>query len=314
MTPEAFGELLRDDAAGLRSVIAVCRADPAATDLETLLERAHASGGLEAVLRMVREGQLDRARLAAKDVKSAAACLASPQRGRDARVVLRIFNPRTLECLFDALLRIAAHPDANIDDLGSLAIVLHLHAERPSETERLYRRVLLASPDNGDMLGNLALLLSDLERSREARIFYERAITVDPDHPANLGNFAVLLEREGEISRAIELYEHALVVDPCDTINLLNLAVIRHRAGEFDAAELLYETALALDPDDADNLCNYAYFLETARQAFDAAELHYEEALANDPHHEQTIVNLAHFYEVVRGDHERAAALLERLR
>ena len=90
--------------------------------------------------------------------------------------------------------------------------------------------------------------------------------------------------------------------------------MIRHRAGEFDAAELLYETALALDPDDADILCAYAYLLETARQAFDAAELHYEEALANDPHHEQTIVNLAHFYEVVRGDPERAAALLERLR
>lgn len=47
MTPEAFGELLRDDAAGLRSVVAVCRADPAAPDLETLLEHAHASGGLE---------------------------------------------------------------------------------------------------------------------------------------------------------------------------------------------------------------------------------------------------------------------------
>jgi tetratricopeptide (TPR) repeat protein len=166
-----------------------------------------------------------------------------------------------------------------------------------------FQRCLELRTDDGAVLNNLALSLTDEGDYAAAEPLYRRALAIDEkalgsDHPdvaIDLNNLAELLRDKGDYADAELLYRRALAIDekalgpdhPEVATNLINLAELLRAKGDYADAEPLYRRALAIDekalgpdhPDVAIDLNNLAELLQDNGDYADAEPL-YRRALA----------------------------------
>ena len=112
-------------------------------------------------------------------------------------------------------LRIAVEPARNVDvaRLFNEAIAAHRAGDLP-RARSLYERLLVAAPDDGDVLNNLAVILSAERDFDRALALLRRAVAVAPRNAGAWNNIGAILREQGQSDDAIAAYRQALAVDP----------------------------------------------------------------------------------------------------
>ena len=169
----------------------------------------------------------------------------------------------------------------------ALALAVHAHRLGDLEdAEKLYRRVLEASPDHADAMHFLGVLMHHRGRSEEAVEVIRRSIALGPgiaDRYNNLGN--VLVEC-GRAAEAAETYRKVIGLQPDHANAWNNLGAALRALGELDEAAAAYEKAIELDPKHAD-ACNNMGNLLSARGQVKEAVAYYCMAITLTPGHRE---------------------------
>jgi tetratricopeptide (TPR) repeat protein len=98
------------------------------------------------------------------------------------------------------------------DDSGLLyaRALLHERMDRIDLAEDDFRRMLMADPENADVLNALGYTLADrTERLDEAFEFIRRALDAQPDNPAILDSMGWVLFRQGKLDEALPFLQRA---------------------------------------------------------------------------------------------------------
>jgi Tfp pilus assembly protein PilF len=218
------------------------------------------------------------------------------------------------------------------EQIGSASRVLlkPLREKSPNLADRLFKRMVEASPNDGNTLGNYALFLEHemqnydladayfkraieatatpawtfraygafLESRRDdtdmADVFYKLAIESDPHDANHYGHYAIFLARRGEMAGAGEHFKRAIALDPKNATNLGNYALFLGRRGDKADAKEYYKRAIDADPKRPSILTNYAVELEDSED-LGAAEAYYKRAINVDPKHAYSLANYGEF-------------------
>lgn len=208
-------------------------------------------------------------------------------RAEELDLVLQLLAGRDLQAISDeSLEKLAAQALPSSAGLHPLAI--RLSEQRRSSAEALYRRALVGSPRDADILGNYALFMANVRNSAdEAEGLFRRALEVDPRHAHHLGGYAFfMLKARRNVDDIEALLRRALAADPKHATVLGGYAVFMMDIREDpDAAETLFRNALESDPDNNNHIGNFAkLLLLTSRQEEGLAMLaHALAADAGDP-------------------------------
>ena len=114
--------------------------------------------------------------------------------------------------------------------------------------ELLYRRVLEQTPEHGEAIFFLSMLLLSSERLQEACTLLERAVRIAPDNAFFLSSLGGVYGRLGRKREALGVLLMAISRSPDFAGAVFTLGVTFEGQGELPAAAACYERALELDP------------------------------------------------------------------
>jgi Flp pilus assembly protein TadD len=117
----------------------------------------------------------------------------------------------------------------------------------PLAKQRLDRALSL-SPDDPDILTNMALWDALMGRSQEEEFYSRKAVAAHPDDLTARLYLANSLTEQNKLDEAAKEWRQALVVDPNNYIAHYNLGVIFERQGSTDQAIKEFRLSLALQP------------------------------------------------------------------
>jgi protein O-GlcNAc transferase len=169
----------------------------------------------------------------------------------------------------------------SIDQLMQSALAHH-QAQRTSEAEAIYRRVLAVDPDHADALHYLGVLRYQQRQPREAWELIKRAMAISPQTPHYYCNAAPVLLALGRIDDAMALCHRALSLRPAYGEAFYFLGLAHRYKGEFDQAIACYRKAIEFKPDHAEAWNALGVRLKDRKQVDEAIEC-YERALAINP-------------------------------
>ncbi len=118
-------------------------------------------------------------------------------------------------------------------------------ANKLTDAQRYYERLLAAQPNNALALNNMAWVAGRLGRA-DALTLAEKANELAPSQPAFMDTLAMLLSERNEHARALELQKKVVELRPNVPLFKLNLAKIHLKAGDKGAAKPLLEELGAL--------------------------------------------------------------------
>jgi predicted O-linked N-acetylglucosamine transferase (SPINDLY family) len=148
--------------------------------------------------------------------------------------------------------------------------------------EAIYRELLEAEPDEGELLHLLGHLCQTQGRNDEAVVFLERAAAVRPDVPEIYFALGLARNAAGDVAGTIQAYTCALELKPDFAAALNNLATVYKRAGDSDGVERCYRRLIALDPQFASGYSELGSALLSQGRQDEAVEA-FRSALAIDP-------------------------------
>jgi protein O-GlcNAc transferase len=217
----------------------------------------------------------------------------------------------------------------NVTEMLQTAIALH-NAERFSEAEVLYRRILESEPANADSLHLLGLLayqhrqftgavsmiseaisiapnqpsfhehlgmaFQGLRRYDEALAAFKRGVDLAPGNADIYNNLGNLYHEMGQMAEMLACREKALSLFPNNYLFRHNYASALEQFARFEEAEAWYTSALEAKPDFADG---YNGLGELYRKAghLDQAIVQYQRTLALKPDHIHALNNLSLAYK-----------------
>ena len=165
-------------------------------------------------------------------------------------------------------------------------------AGRLAEAEEGYRRLLQISPQHGDALHQLAILLVQSQRMDEALPLFQAAAAQLPKRADVWNNLAEAARRGGEVDAAIAACRTAIGLAPQFAEAHYNLGCALRDAGESDEAVAAYRRAIALRPQYARAHHNLANLLRREGKTPVAVE-HFRQAIAAQPKWWEPQFNLA---------------------
>lgn len=156
---------------------------------------------------------------------------------------------------------------------GRLAQVLALKRQGQwQQAEVLLRKALAASPDDAEILYQLALLKTEAGAFAEAHFFVISALAADPA----LFRAYMLLGRiqaeTGSPEAALGSYDQALMIAPLDAEAHFGRGVVLQRLGRLEDALASYDQSLVAAPDQAEVWCNHGNTLMALRRFDDALQ------------------------------------------
>ncbi len=169
--------------------------------------------------------------------------------------------------------------------------VAHHRSGRLAEADALYRRILLADPDQSDALHLLGLIAHQSGESAGAVELIERAVAARPDFAeahSDLGNALAGLSR---LTAAEAAYARAIELKPDFAEAHVNLADLLRRLGRLAEAEAASGTAVALRPDMVEARMNLGVVLKLQSRLAEA-EAAFREAVRLAPDFAATHSNL----------------------
>ncbi|HET7673934.1 MAG TPA: sulfotransferase [Gammaproteobacteria bacterium] len=243
-------------------------------------------------------------------------------------------------------LRDAGLPFNTIAEAMQYALALHKQDEHEkiAQAEQIYRRVLVADPENPEALHFLGLVAHQFKQSDAGIDLMRRSIELRPDSALFHRNLAGVLRERKSYPEAVEAYRRALELQPDYPEVQTKLAELHAELGDTEAAAACYREMLAYHPQSA-NLhhqaamgfielgdqdaarectekalelnCRFADAYNTLgivlsnRGEFDAAAEQYRKAIAINPRNCQPHFNLTTVRRMARDDAELQA--LEKL-
>jgi len=194
------------------------------------------------------------------------------------------------------------------NDIYSLLWLARLYRfqNQHGEAEKVLRRALTHSPDNGPALEQLSQLLIDQGRSQEAiellshaagdsaspdiydllgdaysqakdyakaEEAYRQAIAGDPDDPGHRHGLAQALMSEGKYAEALEQFNKLTELEPGTSDNFLSAAQIYMQLGKYDEAASSLARAKQLAPGSLKILYNEALLYEKQGHYDDAVKV-----------------------------------------
>lgn len=171
----------------------------------------------------------------------------------------------------------------NLSEAIALA-VQHHQAERLTEAEFIYTRILETIPDCADALHLLGLIRRRQGRPEEALALIDKAIALQPHIPAMLGNRANILTDLGRHSDALSAYWAAAQQMPDQYDLMLRLGNCLWVQEKYSLAIDIYRRGIALNP----TLPDFYYNMGVAwqRQGEQSlAERAFRDCLRVDPRH-----------------------------
>lgn len=90
---------------------------------------------------------------------------------------------------------------------------IYLNDESYSKAELIYRKLIIAEPENPTYLSNLGLALFQQEKFEEAKGFYEKAIELDDQRPGRFYSLSRINYQLGDFDGAVFNIEKALNLD-----------------------------------------------------------------------------------------------------
>jgi protein O-GlcNAc transferase len=114
--------------------------------------------------------------------------------------------------------------------------------------ELLYRRVIEQTPEHGDALFLLSVLVLKVDRLEEACALLERAVRVAPDNPFYLSSLGSVYGRLGRHREALGVLFMAIARKPDFADAVCTLALTFEAEQELPAAAACHERALELEP------------------------------------------------------------------
>jgi len=143
-----------------------------------------------------------------------------------------------------------AKPPENFSKQIAFQRALNLHqAGRLSDAEKLYRQILLADPDNPDVLYSLGMLVHQAGKHDIAVELINRALQTRPDYLEALINLGNILGEQGRLDKAVACFRRALNLKPNFPMVLNNLGNALRAQGKLHEAVLSYHQALEVVPD-----------------------------------------------------------------
>jgi tetratricopeptide (TPR) repeat protein len=120
--------------------------------------------------------------------------------------------------------------------------------ERAAATFAAARKL---APDDANLLGNYANLLSRMGRAAEAIELYRRQLSLAPAHPDGWMNLGLGLIDTGDFKGACDALDRAVTIRPRHAPAWHGLASARRGAGDLQGAEAALRQAVSLDPANA---------------------------------------------------------------
>lgn len=127
------------------------------------------------------------------------------------------------------------------------AVQFH-RAGQVDRAEALYRRVIEQSPQHGDAMFLLSVLMLNSNRVHEACALLERAVRLSPNNPAFLSSLGGVYARLGRSREALGVLFMAIARKPDFAQAVLTLALTLEGLGELAGAAECYQRVLDLDP------------------------------------------------------------------
>jgi tetratricopeptide (TPR) repeat protein len=180
----------------------------------------------------------------------------------EARAALNLGDLERAQALLEALL-LACPDDADV--LERLAIV-HCRRGDLELGATLLERALSARPDHAAALNNLGAVLQNLNRLQEARTVLERAVVVQPEDADSWCNLGIVLQGLQSPEQALVALARALQLQPGHPLALRASVHGLRSQGRANEAITLLRDAAASDPSLWDDLLDFGTALYLSGQ------------------------------------------------
>jgi Flp pilus assembly protein TadD len=111
-----------------------------------------------------------------------------------------------------------------------------------------YRKVLLAMPNDPDVLSKLGYALAHIGEFDEAILLYNKALQIAPDLVDVRLNLGFALTESGKLEEAVKEYEKILLIQPQNAVAHNDLGAVLFRQGKLDETIEHFSQAVRIDP------------------------------------------------------------------
>jgi tetratricopeptide (TPR) repeat protein len=123
---------------------------------------------------------------------------------------------------------------------NTMGLVKHQLGEVAAAID-FFERALKLNEANMDFQSNYAAALHAADRLSEAEVWYRKVLAQDPSRPKTCNNYGVLIRELGDPQRSIELYHRAIERDPSYADAHWNLALALLATQQYESAWEEYE-------------------------------------------------------------------------
>lgn len=175
------------------------------------------------------------------------------------------------------------------------------------EAEKIYRDVLVKSPQDVDALRLLAGIAMRAKQWGDAVVLLEKALEIAPDYYRGWMDIGYAHHEMEKNEKAIAAYSRATQLDPSKSQSYTAAGKVYAMVGRHDDATRLFTQALERDATDADALSGMGHVLKTIGQQ-DEAIASYRECIRHNPNHGEAYWSLANL-KTFRFDEDEVAEM-----
>ncbi len=174
--------------------------------------------------------------------------------------------------------------------------------------EAVYRRILIAEPNNPDALHLLGLVALGCGKREEAIRLISEATVVAPDQPHFHSNLGAAQRAAGQPEEALRSYDKAIALQPGYAEAHNNRGIALEQLERHPEALSCYDQAIALRPDYADAFFHRGNALRTLKRRAEAL-VSYDRAIALRPGYVEALNNRGDLLMVLDRHDEALASL-----
>ncbi|MDJ0732910.1 MAG: tetratricopeptide repeat protein [Nostocaceae cyanobacterium] len=153
--------------------------------------------------------------------------------------------------------------------------VQHHKAQRFSQAQEIYSKIIEAQPDNPEALYGLGMLAHQVGKSQQAEKFLNTAVGVQPNSFKAWFSLGNVCQAHGNFPAATKAYQQAINLQPDSASIYNNLGYTLQKQGKFDEAITCYQKALEIDPNCTEADVNWGNTLHEQGKLSPENQLHY---------------------------------------
>jgi Tfp pilus assembly protein PilF len=169
--------------------------------------------------------------------------------------------------------------------------------------EKLFIQSISMNPSKIETHARLGSIYLNDQSYSKAELIYRKLIIADPENPTYLNNLGLALFQQEKFEEAKGSYEKAIELDDQRPGRFYSLSRINYQLGDFDNAVLNIQKALTLDPDNLDyGLTLSHWYLE--KEMITDAKVILKKILKHWPENEEALAMMKRMGEGTEDKHE----------